>query len=138
MPKLICAVMPDSTVDGWTQDGSPCPCPPCGEMRLKWFETYAIALDRSAGPLINILAVRLPQFIADYRSLQRALVAVRAQVMELERQHQQARPDLNCDAVRERLFKREEFITTLKESLTDLVDEINLLTDEVDQELDHE
>lgn len=133
MDDLVCAIVPGSTMSGWAQDGAPCPCPSCGEMRLRWFEEFAHLADPA-----DYLTTRLPQLISDYRAMQRALAAVRTQVLALEAERNGKRPDLDCDDIRERLFKREEFITTLKESLMDLVDEINVLTDEVDQELDHE
>lgn len=129
---IVCAVAPESTNYGWAQDGSPCPCPPCGEMRLRWLQT--IDTDDS----IATIQQRVNVLVADYRAIQRCLIAVREQVAQLERERDNESvpfTDLDETAVRKRLFRREEFISTFKEALEEWSEEIKQLSDDIDQEI---
>lgn len=84
--QLQCAVQSNSTDDGWCQDGSPCPCFPCSELRLRWLYAYVASLDT----IHDRFAVRFNSLIADHRALRNCVDAVRKQVIMLEQERDEA------------------------------------------------
>lgn len=69
-------------MDGWCQDGSPCPCGPCAEMRIQWVVAEAASL----GSNHDLFVCRLNSIIGSFRDAMRCIQALRMQVIEADRE----------------------------------------------------
>lgn len=137
--SLKCAVMPNSTMDGWCQDGSPCPCGPCTEMRVQWVTQAAAGLDKEH----DFFVCRLNTIIGAYRDALRCIQALRLQVLELEREKTEASNNLfdseTVDAkIRDELRRLKKDLERKKNILDhvyDLLEPVGDLMIDIEQEL---